>query len=96
MFLFREQFEVLVAGRKEGDTGHLRQTLWQVESAPCGTVPLAEFVRMKSQLQDCIEMLRTENSSISDRLLNMEKLRLKVQWAHALRPLVCVYKLVHS
>lgn len=85
---------MLVSGRKERDTVHERQSLWQAEPAPCGTVPLAEFVRMKSQLQECIEMLRTENSSISDRLLNMEKLRLKVHGVNALRPssvYVCEY-----
>ena len=43
---------------------------------------------MKSQLQECIEMLRTENSSISDRLLNMERLRLKVQGANVYRSLI--------
>ena len=77
---------MLVSGRKGRDTVHERQSPWQAEPAPCGTVPLAEFVRMKSQLQECIEMLRTENSSISDRLLNMEKLRLKVHGVNALRP----------
>ena len=80
MFRSREQLEgLVVAGKKEIDTMQQGQNLWHGQPAPCDTVPLAEFVRMKSQLQDCIEMLRTENSSISDRLINMEKLRLKVQ-----------------
>ena len=80
MFCSREQLEgLVVAGKKESDTMQQGQNLWHGQPAPCDTVPLAEFVRMKSQLQNCIEMLRTENSSISDRLINMEKLRLKVQ-----------------
>ena len=80
MFRSREQLEgLVVAGKKESDTLQQGKNLWHGQPAPCDTVPLAEFVRMKSQLQNCIEMLRTENSSISDRLINMEKLRLKVQ-----------------
>ena len=48
------------------------------ESVASNFVPLAEFVRMKTQLQECIELLRTENGMLSDRAINLEKTRLKV------------------
>ena len=46
---------------------------------PCNTVPLAEHVRMKAQFQECIELLKTENIAHCDKIVQLEKLRIKVK-----------------
>ena len=50
-------------------------------------MPLAEHVRMKAQFQECIDLLKTENSAHSEKILHLEKLRIKVR--------TCVHAYLH-
>jgi coiled-coil alpha-helical rod protein 1 len=56
----------------------------------CNTVPLAEHVRMKAQFQECIDLLKTENSAHSEKILHLEKLRIKEKEEFECRKHECI------
>ena len=59
--------------------GCSRGRMEEMDGVPCNTVPLAEHVRMKAQFQECIDLLKTENSAHCDKIVQLEKLRIKVK-----------------